>query len=629
VAGGQDIEPAARRGRLRQVCAGLSVALAGAALLGGPSQAPAAQGYHAECETHFCGGVSEDGTRAIFPFAEELTPGAEKAEVYERAGGVTKALILYPANPPKPTYAALLGISSDARHVFVWTNLALTSSDRDGNTGDVYDISGGRATLLSTGPLDDQSSISSGPGAPFMMFYEGASADGQHVFLDSLYPVVPADTDGCVDVYERFGEETRLVSTGPTASPSFPAPNCDLARYDGLSADGSHVFFSSYDHLVPEDEGGNDIYQRVGDTVSLLTTYPGYDGNCIDTPQFGNASADGHTVLFSTNIRVSPEDHDRTDDVYKREPDGAFVLVSRGTEGPPVGQGCAMFEGDTPVALSANGLTAIFETTAALSPEDRDSASDLYSTTDGGPMSLVTTGPTDPNSNERIQRWAADVSDDASHVAFETDQQLVPEDTDHSIDVYLRVGDRTELVSTGPTGGNGEFDATLLSISGDGQTVAFATKEQMNSEDTDHRMDFYVRQAGGVRRPAGSASASKQTRRRGRTVLISAESIAPRMRIAPSGRLRNPHRAEVRLACPKTETSGPCHGKLTLEAAGNSLGRAGFQIRSGHRGWVTVKVGGIIDPGRSVDALARVKGVDRLGNAKTLSRHVVLRPAAG
>ena len=70
--------------------------------------------------------------------------------------------------------------------VFLWTNLALAPGDDDGNTSDVYDLSNGTETLLSTGPLDDQSSYSSGPGAPFMMTFEGASADGSRVFLQSL-----------------------------------------------------------------------------------------------------------------------------------------------------------------------------------------------------------------------------------------------------------------------------------------------------------------------------------------------------------------------------------------------------------------------------------------------------------
>lgn len=605
----------------RAACAALPLFAAAVVQIGAPSFAPAAQVYTPECASQFCGGVSEDGSRAVFPFYEELTPRAGRAQVYERSGGVTRALVPYPANPPAPTYVALLGLSADIGHVFVYTNLALAPDDRDGDTGDVYDISGGQATLLSTGPLDDQSSLASGPGAPFMMNFQGASADGLHVFFQSLFaPVLATDTDTCPDVYERFGGETRLVSTGPTASAGFPVPTCDLASFDGVSADGSHVFFSSSDHLVPGDEGGKDIYQRVGDTVSLLTTYLEADGNCVDTPQFGDASTDGRTVLFSTNMRISPEDHDRTGDVYKREPDGSFVLVSRGTEGPPVGEDCAMFAGDRPVAISADGRTAIFETTAALSPEDGDSTGDLYSATDGGAAALITTG-----SLSGLERqWVADVSDDATSVAFETRERLVPEDTDQAVDVYLRSGGRTELVSTGPTSGDGPLDAKLLNISGDGGSVAFATRERMTAEDIDRAGDFYIRRLDGASTAAGSASASKALRPGARTVLISAESIPPRMRIAPLGRLSGSRRAKVRLACPRAETSGPCHGLVTLRAGGAAAAKGGFQIRPGKSRWVTLTLRRTVDS-HSVAALVRVRGVDRLGNEKTVTRHVALR----
>ena len=574
-------------GRKNAVAYGLAYAAA-LLLLALPSAA-AGQSYRAECNTAFCGGVSEDGSRAVFPFAEELTRGAERTQIYERSRGVTRPLVPYPDDAPNPSYTVLMGISADARHVFVHTALALVPEDRDGNTQDIYDISGGTATLLSTGPLDPQTSINDGLGAPFMMLFKGTSADGERVFLDSLFePVVPEDTDRCPDVYERSRGQIKLISTGPTATQSYPSPMCDLAAFQGVSVDGSHVFFSTYDHLIPEDDDGVDIYQRVGDTLGIVTTYPPVAETCVDVPEFGDASADGRTVLFASNMPISPADTDSTMDVYRREPDGTFTLVSRGTEGGAGVGGCNPYYGDKAVALSADGRTAIFETRSRLSGEDRDSSPDLYSTSDSGQMSLVTTGPADPNLDEQIlvpPAWPADFSDDVTHIAFESRQALVAGDTDDSVDVYLRAGGQTELVSTGPTGGNAAANAELLSISGDGQTVAFATKERLTELDSDGKMDFYLRRTGQLSRP-GSASTSKQRRVR-RTVLISAESIAPRMRVTANGRLFGSRRAAVRLGCPKAEKSGPCHGALRL-AGGRAKGRAGFQVPAGKSKWIMV-----------------------------------------
>lgn len=600
---------------------GAAVAAIAAFLLIGPSPAEAIQGYRAECNTAFCGGLSEDGTRAVFPFREVLAEGAELGQIYERFGGITRALIPYPQQVPERTYTNLVGLSADARHVFVSTTLPLAAEDRDGGGTDVYDVFAGDAKLLSTGPLDTQADPGFGPmSAP--MFFQGASADGERVFLDSLFePLVPEDTDRCPDAYERFEGQTKLISTGPNATASYPAPLCDIATFNGLSSDGSHVFFRTGDHLVAEDEGGDDLYQRVGEQLTVLTTYDERaERNCVDLPEFGDASADGGTVLFSTNMPIAAEDTDSTYDVYKRRPDGSYVLVSRGTEG---GIGPCGFGGDKPVALSADGGTAIFETVARLSPEDGDSSLDLYSADASGAMSLVTTGPTDASLDEHFfvsPAWPADVSSDARYVAFESRQALVEADADGSVDVYLRGPAGTELVSTGPLGGNASANAELLSISGDGGIVAFATKERLTDLDTDAKMDFYLRRLGQLARP-GSATASKRARR---TVLISAESIAPRMRVGRRGRILGPRRAAVRLACPKQEKSGPCHGALRLVSAtgGRGIGRAGFQVAAGREKWVAVPVRGSLRPSGGMAPIVRVRGVDRLGNARRVARRV-------
>jgi hypothetical protein len=589
-----------------------------------PASAGAVQGYRAECQTAFCGGVSEDGSRAVFPFYEELTEGAERAQVYERVGGVTRALVPYPDDPPARTYVNLVGLSADARHAFVSTNLALVPADLDGGGTDIYDVFGGVPSLLSTGPLDTQAEPGFGP-MSLPMFFMGASADGTRVFMDSLFEgLVPEDTDRCVDVYERFAGQTRFISTGPTATPSFPEPNCDMASYDGLSSDGSHVFFKTGDHLIAEDEGGTDIYQRVGDALAMLTTYPEIERNCSDLPWFGDASADGTVVLFSTNIPIVAEDQDSTYDVYKRLPDRSYSLVSRGTEG---GIGPCGFGGDKPVALSADGRTAIFETAFRLSPEDADSSVDLYSTDDSGAMSLVTTGPADASLDEHVlfpPAWPADVSDDASHVAFETRQPLIAADEDGAVDVYLRANGRTELVSTGPLGGNAGTGAELLSISGDGQTIAFATRERLTDEDTDRKMDFYVRRPNGLVRPGSASSSIKRSGAR-RTVLISAESIPPRMKISRRASLLPSGAVAVRLGCPKAEKSGPCRGRLKLAThrQGKSVGVERFRIAAGRQMRVSVSLHGSSPAkGRLV---ARVRGADRLGNSAVVVRRLALR----
>jgi hypothetical protein len=589
---------------MRWTCA---LALAGALVLcASPREAQAGHAYRADCSSSsagLCAALSDDGRRAVFPFAEPLVEGAGERQIYARGGGRTEAVSPIDVRQ-RPKYGAFLGASSDTRHVFVWTDYALAPEDTDAGS-DIYDISGGRATLLSVDPT----------GGTGMLNYQGASADGSRVFMDALGGAMPAGSNACWALYERSGGTTTLLSPPPIPDPEARprSPNsCALVRFDGVSGDGTHVFFTTDERLVPEDDGYRDIYQRVGDTVTLLTTYPESTGsNCVEFAGFADASADGRTVLFSTNVAISPEDHDADDDVYRREPDGSFTLVSRGVEGAPGGPGCGpggsyFIRG---VALAADGGIAIVETNARLVPEDHDSSADVYRYAPGGGVSLVTTGPTDPGVDETsvIGLWHPAVSDDARHVAFETPQPLVPEDRDRAFDVYVRAGDVTELVSTGPGAKPGKnHRADLLDISGDGLSVAFATKERLSPFDTDDAIDYYARRNGP------------------RTVLLSAEGIPPEIRVGRRGRLLGEGWAAVRLACARTETTGPCRGTVSLRRGGKTVGRSRFRVDAGDGKPVAVRLReGAALSGRTA-VLARVRAMDRLGNRTSLTRRVTL-----
>ncbi|HUC06929.1 MAG TPA: hypothetical protein VMR96_02475, partial [Solirubrobacterales bacterium] len=84
---------------------------------------------------------------------------------------------------------------------------------------------------------------------------------------------------------------------------------------------------------------------------------------------------------------------------------------------------------------------------------------------------------------------------------FETDEQLVPGDTDTKRDVYQRSYDAepgiesyvTREVSLGPAGGNAAYNALFEKTSSDGSVVFFSTEEGLVEADTDLRSDVYMR----------------------------------------------------------------------------------------------------------------------------------------
>ena len=83
-----------------------------------------------------------------------------------------------------------------------------------------------------------------------------------------------------------------------------------------------------------------------------------------------------------------------------------------------------------------------------------------------------------------------------ARVIFTTTERLVAADLDSSSDLYERTGSTTTLLSTGSTGGNGEFGVLFEGASADGTRVFFLTNEQLMPSDTDTMQDAYERVGG-------------------------------------------------------------------------------------------------------------------------------------
>ena len=91
---------------------------------------------------------------------------------------------------------------------------------------------------------------------PAASHIRGVSSTGA-VFFQTSNSLVPSDTNGEIDTYEWHGGAVGLISAGVESHNSI---------FDGASADGSTVFFSSADSLVPGAQAGvSHIYAaRVG-----------------------------------------------------------------------------------------------------------------------------------------------------------------------------------------------------------------------------------------------------------------------------------------------------------------------------------------------------------------------------
>lgn len=602
-------------------------------LLVSATSAGAMPKYEPHCLFSGCGGVSADGKRAIFTFDEPLDmlyPGSGPHMVYKRVGGQTRALFDFPEGKARPV--TLLAVSDNARRTIVQTRSPLTENDTDGFGDDYFAIQDGVPELLSWDPADPATASSPTLGYSFSR----ASDDARTVYFTRSSR---QGDNYCSDTLARTSSGWKTVALG-----------CFQA-IEGASRDGRDIYFNGFagDPLSGSRWAGNLYRLRDGAYTMMMDLPATVTGlNCSTFSRFGDATADGETMLFSTNQKAAPADQDDDHDIYLRRPDGSLSLL---TDSPDDGGDACMpkqgTESDHPIGLSSDGSRALFATQARLAPEDTDSAMDAYLHVDGQAPTLITTGPTDDNSETRnpafgdklagwdVLYWRIDASDDLTAIAFDTRQRLVPEDTDDSIDVYLWRDGETELVSTGPTASGAELDAKLFGISNDGSQVAFSTREALVAVDTDNRMDIYSRSTGhlgqlegeedeqGLQKASASVSAVKQPKRR--TRLISAESIAPRMKVvgkvALSGR-----RAAVRLRCPKAERSGPCRGVVRIRVSGRKAvrGSTRFRVRSGKTARLRIGLNRKVR-GRKGKAKLRIKAADRLGNTARSTRRIAVR----
>jgi hypothetical protein len=227
-------------------------------------------------------------------------------------------------------WSAFDGASADGTRVIFDTALALTPDDTDGQP-DIYERADGVTTRISTGP--------NGGNDNYENVFKAVSDDGRHVFWVTGEPLVPSDTDGlcyseaelvtaCWDVYERFNGTTTLVSTVPSGG------NGDFhSRLRGISKDGTRVFFSTDEPLLPgdADSAAADIYERTGGTTTLLSTGPAGGSAELDA-FFKGSSDDGSRVFIQTEERLTSADTDSEADIYERSA-GTTTLLSTGSTG--------------------------------------------------------------------------------------------------------------------------------------------------------------------------------------------------------------------------------------------------------------------------------------------------------
>jgi hypothetical protein len=434
-------------------------------------------------------GISGDGTRAFFSTKEALVAadGDHEEDVYMRDLVANTTTLVSRGdgscagsgcgNGAVPAGFVPRGVVPAGDRVFFTTTEKLSSADTD-SVRDVYmrDLEAGETVLVSAG---DGSCAGEGCGnGPDQAVFEQASEDGEKVVFSSDEGLVAGDADGASDIYMRDLEagETALVTVPGACPEDLPVGQTCDPTFGGVSGDGSHVVFESYERISAADtDSFQDVYDWTGAGAALASLgTSGGDGEYNAT--YSQASGPSGDVYFYTDEALDPADEDGAQDVYVFS-EGAAELVSTGPESR---------NGPAPASLawaspSPSSPVAIFATTEALVPEDNDAKLDVYERS-GGTTTLLSTAP--EAGNGAFASAFAGASDDGARVFFSTAEPLVEEDEDAKDDIYLRAEGGTTLVSVGPVGGNGSFPPPgLHGVSDDGSQAFFTTEERLTVDD--------------------------------------------------------------------------------------------------------------------------------------------------
>lgn len=268
-------------------------------------------------------GASTDGSQVVFETTDKLT-GSDtdsEADIYERdLGGGSTRLVSVSGICPAPLLAEecapVYRSTAVGGLVFFETKAQLALGDGD-KSQDVYEWSPltGTAGLISTGSEGEK-----GKGE-FDSVFAGIAAQGGTVYFETGERLSSSDEDDVGDVYGRTGESTTLISPGNEDKAAF---------FNAASAGGATVVFSTAESLLGADEGEKlDVYERNGSTTELVSA-----GSGLFDSTFAGASSDASHVFYVTSQELDPaKDLDSNPDIYGWDEGVGPTLVSTGPEG--------------------------------------------------------------------------------------------------------------------------------------------------------------------------------------------------------------------------------------------------------------------------------------------------------
>jgi hypothetical protein len=284
--------------------------------------------------------ASADGTQVYFRTATSLDPAddtdgdANDMDIYRWSAGQSTCLTCGVPQADVSTVGsghANAVVSADGSHLYFTSPSQLADAPSAGSVGapNLYVLQPGHTSPHFIGQVN---------GVGVTPVFEGSQVtpDGNTLIFLSNQPglnaISASDNGGFLQLYRYSdGDGSVTCVSCPSGGPAgndvtflAGSERAVQARNRAVTDDGSMVFFTTSDTLVPEDVNGtHDIYEWHDGAVRLITngvtSYPGFT-----EPDVASVSADGHDVFFVDPAQLTADARDGVGKLYDARIDGGF-----------------------------------------------------------------------------------------------------------------------------------------------------------------------------------------------------------------------------------------------------------------------------------------------------------------
>jgi sugar lactone lactonase YvrE len=505
--------------------------------------------------------------------------------------------------------------------------------------------------------------------------HNGVSAGGATVLFT-------AEAGGCAagaaapssdQVYARVGSPGSAQATINVAGTAGceASVSCNVTSpvtFQGASSDGSKVFFTTEQPLLPSDKDtANDLYvcDLPGDSgatppaegdvdhcpdlkaISVSGTISGADAQSVVA-----ISEEGSRVYFTaTGVLTGGEENENHEKATQGE-NNLYVWEAAGKGGSTERTAfIATLPTKKPTEAQAtpDGGYLVFTTTADLTAGDTSTAAQAFRyDAQTGELIRVSIGQegfedngntsSDPATLAKSALERLTVSEDGSYIVFQSNDALTPQVHGGLHNVYEWHDGNISLISDGT---DTREEAGLIGMDASGADIFFAAADKLVGQDTDEEVDIYdARIDGGFPAPkpasscngeecqgsptpplGSSTSGSKGAAAVGNLTPDSTtfpEPTEPGKVAAAGSAVVSGRKAAVKLSC---NGNGACHGSLELtvrvkhghETRTVVIGHASYSIAAGKSKTINIKLDKdamkLLKRGKTLDAKLTGKGV--------------------